>query len=89
MRLEAEVSKESLPPRRYCDQAATSWPKPPEVVAAWQAAAVELGVARGEAAIARQWKERLSLSELVGRGPNCLAMLILSGLPCRRPPRSG
>ncbi len=35
------------PPRRYCDQAATSWPKPPEVLAAWQRAATELGVAPG------------------------------------------
>jgi cysteine desulfurase/selenocysteine lyase len=33
--------------RRYCDQAATSWPKPPEVYAAWQSAATELGVAAG------------------------------------------
>ena len=35
----------TLPPRRYCDQAATSWPKPPEVLAAWHRAAAELGVA--------------------------------------------
>lgn len=35
------------PPRRYCDQAATSWPKPPDVINAWQQAAVEIGAAAG------------------------------------------
>jgi cysteine desulfurase / selenocysteine lyase len=34
-------------PRRYLDHAATSWPKPPEVVAAWQQAAVEIGAMAG------------------------------------------
>jgi hypothetical protein len=28
-----------LPPRRYLDNAATSWPKPPEVFQAWKHAA--------------------------------------------------
>lgn len=41
------MSENCSPPRRYCDQAATSWPKPPEVIAAWQRAATELGVAPG------------------------------------------
>lgn len=35
------------PPRRYLDHAATSWPKPPEVLAAWQRAAVEVGATAG------------------------------------------
>jgi cysteine desulfurase/selenocysteine lyase len=35
------------PPRRYLDHAATSWPKPPEVIAAWQRAAVEVGAVAG------------------------------------------
>ncbi|MFM8413685.1 MAG: aminotransferase class V-fold PLP-dependent enzyme, partial [Planctomycetota bacterium] len=34
-------------PRRYLDHAATSWPKPPEVLAAWQRAAVEVGATAG------------------------------------------
>jgi cysteine desulfurase/selenocysteine lyase len=33
--------------RRYLDHAATSWPKPPEVVAAWQRAALEIGATAG------------------------------------------
>jgi len=35
------------PPRRYLDHAATSWPKPPEVLAAWQRAAIEIGATAG------------------------------------------
>lgn len=35
------------PPRRYLDHAATSWPKPPAVLAAWQRAAVEVGATAG------------------------------------------
>ncbi len=34
-------------PRRYLDHAATSWPKPPEVIAAWQRAATEIGATAG------------------------------------------
>jgi len=33
--------------RRYLDNAATTWPKPPEVLAAWQRAAVEVGATAG------------------------------------------
>lgn len=33
--------------RRYLDNAATSWPKPPEVFAAWNRAACELGATAG------------------------------------------
>ena len=72
MRLEAEVSKESLPPRRYCDQAATSWPKPPEVVAAWQAAAVELGVAPGRGS----YREAVEGATLVERARRAWAELL-------------
>lgn len=35
------------PARRYLDHAATSWPKPAEVIAAWQQAAVEVGATAG------------------------------------------
>ena len=37
----------ATPVRRYLDNAATSWPKPPEVLAAWEAAARSLGAAAG------------------------------------------
>lgn len=33
--------------RRYLDNAATTWPKPPEVVSAWQRAALEVGATAG------------------------------------------
>jgi selenocysteine lyase/cysteine desulfurase len=36
--------------RRYLDHAATSWPKPPEVLAAWDRAAREVGATAGRAA---------------------------------------
>jgi len=35
------------PPRRYLDNAATSWPKPEPVLAAWEHAAREVGAAAG------------------------------------------
>jgi hypothetical protein len=31
------------PPRRYLDNAATSWPKPDAVIAAWNDAAIRVG----------------------------------------------
>jgi selenocysteine lyase/cysteine desulfurase len=34
-------------PRRYLDNAATTWPKPPEVLAAWRRAAEEVGATAG------------------------------------------
>lgn len=40
----------STPPRRYLDNAATTWPKPPEVLAAWHDAAVRVGATAGRAA---------------------------------------
>ena len=43
----APVSMTVSPPRRYLDHAATSWPKPPEVLAAWQHAAVDVGATAG------------------------------------------
>ena len=38
-----------FPHRRYLDHAATSWPKPPEVTAAWEHAARAIGTAAGRA----------------------------------------
>jgi cysteine desulfurase/selenocysteine lyase len=40
----------SVPVRRYLDNAATSWPKPEPVLAAWQHAAREVGAAAGRGA---------------------------------------
>jgi selenocysteine lyase/cysteine desulfurase len=40
----------SAPPRRYLDNAATSWPKPEPVLAAWERAARELGAVAGRGA---------------------------------------
>ncbi len=40
---------EAAPVRRYLDNAATSWPKPPEVLAAWEHAARAIGAAAGRA----------------------------------------
>lgn len=39
----------STPPRRYLDNAATTWPKPPEVLAAWHDAATRIGATAGRA----------------------------------------
>ena len=38
------------PSRRYLDNAATSWPKPDEVIAAWNDAASRVGATAGRAA---------------------------------------
>ncbi len=40
----------TAPPRRYLDNAATSWPKPEPVLAAWERAAREVGAAAGRGA---------------------------------------
>ena len=40
---------ETVPVRRYLDNAATSWPKPPEVFAAWEHAGRAIGAAAGRA----------------------------------------
>jgi selenocysteine lyase/cysteine desulfurase len=40
----------TTPPRRYLDNAATSWPKPEPVLAAWDRAAREVGAAAGRGA---------------------------------------
>ncbi|NBW87754.1 MAG: aminotransferase class V-fold PLP-dependent enzyme, partial [Planctomycetia bacterium] len=37
-------------PRRYLDNAATTWPKPEQVWTAWEQAARDLGVTAGRAA---------------------------------------
>jgi cysteine desulfurase/selenocysteine lyase len=60
-------------PRRYLDQAATSWPKPPEVLAAWRHAAEEVGATAGRGlyreaaeATAIQVRARAAAARLLG-----------------------
>jgi selenocysteine lyase/cysteine desulfurase len=49
--------------RRYLDNAATSWPKPAEVLAAWEHAGRSIGVAAGRAA----YREAVLADEIRGR----------------------
>lgn len=44
------MAQAAAPARRYLDNAATSWPKPPEVHAAWARAGRDVGAAAGRAA---------------------------------------
>jgi cysteine desulfurase/selenocysteine lyase len=60
-------------PRRYLDQAATSWPKPPEVLAAWRHAAEAIGATAGRGlyreaaeATAIQVRARAAAARLLG-----------------------
>ena len=69
------------PPRRYLDNAATSWPKPPEVHAAWERAARETGAAAGRAAYASaveagaiRHRARLAVARLLGADPARVAL---------------
>jgi len=64
------------PVRRYLDNAATGWPKPPEVVAALVRAAVECGASPGRGgyrsaleATALRERARLAVGRLVGDDP--------------------
>jgi len=60
-------------PRRYLDNAATTWPKPPEVLAAWRRAAEEIGAPAGRGlyreaaeATAIQARARAAAARLLG-----------------------
>lgn len=60
-------------PRRYLDNAATTWPKPPEVLAAWRRAAEEVGATAGRGlyreaveATAIQTRARAAAARLLG-----------------------
>ena len=62
------------PVRRYLDNAATSWPKPPEVLAAWEHAGRAIGAAAGRAtyreaveAAAIRTRCRVAVARLLGR----------------------
>jgi len=69
------------PPRRYLDNAATSWPKPPVVHAAWERAARETGAAAGRAAYASAVEAgairdhaRRTLARFIGADPARVAL---------------
>jgi selenocysteine lyase/cysteine desulfurase len=58
--------------RRYLDNAATSWPKPPEVWAAWEHAARAIGTAAGRAA----YREALAADTIRDRCRQAAARLL-------------
>lgn len=60
------------PPRRYLDNAATSWPKPEPVHAAWERAARALGVAAGRGG----YREAVKAGGIIGRARELVAGLI-------------
>lgn len=60
------------PPRRYLDHAATSWPKPAEVLAAWNHAARDLGATAGRGLYA----EALEADAIRRRGRAAAARLL-------------
>jgi len=60
------------PPRRYLDNAATSWPKPESVHAAWERAARSLGVAAGRGA----YREAVDTQFFIDRGRRLVADLL-------------
>lgn len=62
-------------PRRYLDNAATTWPKPPEVLQAWHHAADVLGATAGRGA----YREALEASSLLARA-RAAASRVLGGV---------
>lgn len=66
-------------PRRYLDNAATTWPKPPEVIAAWNDAAMRLGVTAGRAG----YREAVEADGIRERA-RAVAAKLLGGVAPRR-----
>ena len=60
------------PERRYLDNAATSWPKPPEVWAAWEHAARSIGAAPGRGT----YREAVAADAIRGRCHTAVARLL-------------
>ena len=60
------------PPRRYLDNAATSWPKPECVWRAWQRAARENGVAAGRGG----YREAVAADQIISRARAAFARLL-------------
>ena len=60
------------PPRRYLDNAATSWPKPQSVHDAWERAARLLGVAAGRGG----YREAVEAGRIIDRGRTLVATML-------------
>lgn len=69
----------TTPPRRYLDNAATSWPKPESVYAAWERAARVVGAAAGRSAS----QEGIEAGRIVSRARG-LAAGLLGGVDPQR-----
>ena len=67
------------PPRRYLDNAATSWPKPPEVLQAWGHAAEEVGATAGRGA----YRAAVEAEAIRGRARAAAARLLGGVDPAR------
>jgi selenocysteine lyase/cysteine desulfurase len=67
------------PVRRYLDNAATTWPKPPEVFSAWERAARDLGATAGRAA----YREAVEAEAIRGRARAAAARLLGGVDPAR------
>lgn len=63
---------DTAPPRRYLDNAATTWPKPPEVLDAWLHAARDVGATAGRAA----YREATEADAIRGRARAAVARLL-------------
>lgn len=67
------------PTRRYLDNAATTWPKPPEVLAAWLHAARDIGATAGRAG----YREAVAADAIRGRARAAVAALLGGVEPSR------
>jgi selenocysteine lyase/cysteine desulfurase len=67
------------PPRRYLDNAATTWPKPPQVIDAWLHAARDVGATAGRAA----YREAVEADAIRGRARAAVARLLGGVDPAR------
>ncbi|MFM8953526.1 MAG: aminotransferase class V-fold PLP-dependent enzyme [Planctomycetaceae bacterium] len=63
---------DTAPPRRYLDNAATTWPKPPQVLDAWLHAARDVGATAGRAA----YREAVEADAIRGRARAAVARLL-------------
>jgi cysteine desulfurase/selenocysteine lyase len=68
-----------VPPRRYLDNAATTWPKPPEVLAAWEHAARDVGATAGRAG----YREAVAADAIRSRARAAAAALLGDVEPSR------
>lgn len=71
----------AAPARRYLDNAATTWPKPPDVHEAWERGAREVGAAAGRAAYASavaagaiRHRARLAMARFINADPSRVAL---------------